>query len=577
MKRVTILVEFLMNIKNSTVLVLGGWGLVGSAICRELIKKEPKAIHIASLTEQQAKEACDDLRELAPNIELHPIWGNIFVRTEYKDLSRNDIINNSTRRLNVASDIFESTSNDSFHKFFLYKMIQDVKPDIVIDCINTATGFAYQNIYDGSVKVLDKIRMQKSGSEQNDLIDDVEKLLITMYIPQLVCHVQVIYNAMLNVGTKSYLKIGTSGTGGMGLNIPYTHAEEKPSRVLLSKSALAGAQSLLLFLMGRTPEAPYTKEVKPSTAIAWKAIGFGEILKGGKPVPLYDCTPSSADVLNGKLLRNKDESEYSSLNKNLEGVFIDTGENGIFSLGEFTAITTSEQMEYITPEEIARTAIAEVSGAPTGHDIVGALDAAILSPTYRAGFMRSLALGKMKQLLAKHQESGIAYELLGPPRLSKLLYEAHLLKRNFSSLNNIVKCSSKELSTSLEKYILENQLLRAKIISIGIPILLSDGKRLLRGPNVIIPKHPTFNEFDVSDENVNHWAKNGWVDLRIQNMDAWKERIQMLLNQTSNHSENDTSSRVLRDTAFWEPDSELDEGELVGWIFIEEDRGRRIK
>src|SRR3546814_2041559 len=46
----------------------------------------------------------------------------------------------------------------------------------------------------------------------------------------------------------------SSGTGGMGLNIPYTHSEEKPSRVLLSKSALAGAHSLLLFLLARTPE-----------------------------------------------------------------------------------------------------------------------------------------------------------------------------------------------------------------------------------------------------------------------------------------------------------------------------------
>ena len=43
--------------------------------------------------------------------------------------------------------------------------------------------------------------------------------------------------------------MGTTGTGGMGLNIPYTHSEERPSRVLLSKSAMAGAQSMLLFLM----------------------------------------------------------------------------------------------------------------------------------------------------------------------------------------------------------------------------------------------------------------------------------------------------------------------------------------
>src|SRR5258708_13167730 len=77
----------------------------------------------------------------------------------------------------------------------------------------------------------------------------------------------------------------------MGLNTPYTHSEEKPSRVLLSKSALAGAHTLLLFLMARTPGGPITKEIKPAAAIAWKRIGFGEILRGGSPVP-----PSSAEL-----------------------------------------------------------------------------------------------------------------------------------------------------------------------------------------------------------------------------------------------------------------------------------------
>lgn len=38
--------------------------------------------------------------------------------------------------------------------------------------------------------------------------------------------------------------------------------------MLLSKSALAGAHSLLLFLMARTPGGPITKEIKPAAAIA---------------------------------------------------------------------------------------------------------------------------------------------------------------------------------------------------------------------------------------------------------------------------------------------------------------------
>src|SRR4030095_8522224 len=96
---------------------------------------------------------------------------------------------------------------------------------------------------------------------------------------------------MSDAGTLVYVKVGTSGTGGMGLNIPYTHSEERPSRVLLSKSALAGAQSMLLFLMARTPGAPITKEIKPAAAIAWKRIAYGPIARRGEAIHLVGAPP----------------------------------------------------------------------------------------------------------------------------------------------------------------------------------------------------------------------------------------------------------------------------------------------
>ena len=112
----------------------------------------------------------------------------------------------------------------------------------------------------------------------------VEDLLEALYMPRLIRHIQVLYRGMIDAGTRIYFKVGTSGTGGMGLNVPYTHSEEKPSRVLLSKSAVAGAHSMLLFLMARTPGAPITKEIKPAAAIAWKQIGHGPIQRGGEPI-----------------------------------------------------------------------------------------------------------------------------------------------------------------------------------------------------------------------------------------------------------------------------------------------------
>src|SRR6185436_11496036 len=181
-----------------------------------------------------------------------------------------------------------------------------------------------------------------------------------------------------------YVKVGTTGTGGMGLNIPYTHSEERPSRVLLSKSAIAGAQSMLMFLMARTPGAPITKEIKPAAAIAWKKIGYGPIRRGGQDIRLVDARPRPL----GATFSTEDPEAAQVSDKVYQNVFIDTGENGVFSLEEFVTVSSAEQMEFVTPEEIARYLVFEIEGGNTGHDILGALDGAVLGPTYRAGLLR---------------------------------------------------------------------------------------------------------------------------------------------------------------------------------------------
>src|SRR5439155_23555562 len=90
----------------------------------------------------------------------------------------------------------------------------------------------------------------------------VERHVLLLTLPQLIRHVQILVEALRRAETKAYVKIGTSGTGGMGYNIPYTHSEARPSRPLLLKAAVPGARSPPLFLLGRTPGAPTTLECK---------------------------------------------------------------------------------------------------------------------------------------------------------------------------------------------------------------------------------------------------------------------------------------------------------------------------
>lgn len=564
-----------MQISNKKIMILGGFGLVGRAVTRQILEKKPAKVIITSLFEKEAKQACKEFEN--HGVELHPVWGNLFVRDALKDLSRAQIMDNRENRQILLDDVMGLLTDDVLHKSYLYQIIAEHEPDIIIDCVNSATALAYQDVYAGYYKVKRQLDKWDAGElPGEELRSEMEKFLSTVYIPQLIRHIQILYEATRRHNVTSYIKVGTSGTGGMGLNIPYTHSEEKPSRVLLSKTSLAGAHSLLLFLMARTPDAPNVKEIKPATAIAWKGIDYGEVMRHGKPIPLYDCKPENAVKL-GNILHENQACTCSELGENLKSVYIDTGENGIFSYGEFYTITSFGQMQFVTPEEIAINVVAEIEGGNTGRDVIGALDASVMGSTYRAGYMRQTAIEKMEELIEQNQEDSVAFENLGPPRLSKLLYEAYLLKSACRNITGVLANSAAQLSEKLSQNISGNADLRTKIISIGIPILMPDGKSLIRGPVVKIPVFKTTSELPVNEENLTEWTYNGWVDLRESNMQLWIDRLKEISKSLDEIDPKDTSSRYHHGLGYWKRDGELHIGKLVSWIFVYEEKGERVK
>lgn len=568
-----------MEINDKKVLVLGGWGLVGFAVCRKMLNEAPAQLIVHSLRESEAVEAREQLRaKYETATDIAPCWGNIFVRDSMQGLNREQILNDPKHRNWLIEDILEDFTEDILQRSHLYQIIRDFQPDIVVDCINSATAVAYQDVFRGYYNLKRHLRQhQEEKRYSENFVAEVEKILCTLYVPQLIRHVQIFYEAMRRFKTRCYVKIGTSGTGGMGLNIPYTHSEEKPSRVLLSKSGVAGAHTLLLFLMARTPDAPITKEIKPTAAIAWKKIAYGEIKRGNQPIRLFDCPPEKAVPLEGEL-NLKGPTTWEPLNdETLKSVYIDTGENGIFSFGEFLAISSSGQMELVTPEEIARNVVYEIRGGNTGHDIINALDNATMGPTYRAGLMRNSALSKMEELMQKHECDSIAFELLGPPRLSKLLYEAHLFRRTCGTMENLRDADPEAVAEEIETLIRDDAELRSSIISIGIPILMKDGKHLLRGPEMKIPPYRGEDRFELTAGAIERWAKDGWVDLRPANVRLWKRRMELIFQEMEAIPEYETSSLYDWDRRYWLEDPRINIGKVVGWIFANEEHGLRMK
>ena len=566
-----------MEIANRSILVLGGWGLVGMAVVQRLLEEKPRKLIISSLREEEVKEAKEILSPMFPEVDIATVWGNIFVRSSLRDLSRNVLLGKGVNRRQFISDIMEKLDDNIIKSSFLYQIIMEHRPHIIVDAVNTVTAISYGDIYDRYFNLKGAFELSsRDGGSIKDIHMEIEKLVANLYIPQIIRHIELLYIGMVDAGTKVYIKIGTTGTGGMGFNIPYTHSEERPSRVLLSKSCLAGAHSLLLFLMGRTPGGPIVKEIKPATAVAWKSIEHGTIKKQNRPIHLFDCPLESGTKL-GDTFQFDGNGDWLDLEQDMESVYINTGENGIFSRAEFETLTTIGQMEFVTPEEIASNVIMEILGNNTGHDIINALDNSIMGPSYRAGYMRESAIRQMEFLMKEYETESVAFELLGPPRLSKLLHEANLIKRVCGTIKRVITTSVEELAQKMGQTIRDDIELRSQIISIGIPILLGDGKTLLRGPVVAIPVARGREEIPASEENLNRWAYEGWVDLREQNIALWQKRFLQIVGLADGIPQDDTSSRYHFGREYWAVDSTINIGKLVAWIFMNEEKGMRVK
>lgn len=542
-----------MELRNSTALLLGGTGLVGTAVARRLLAFEPARIVVAGLTRDEVAGAIAELGPHAGSTAMEGVWGNIFVPEDLSQRSRESILSDPAARRRVVDDYLGPYGSVPIEHNQLYSWLVRFEPDLVVDCVNTATAVAYQ---DGHASALHLLATADANAVDRETI---ERHLLTLPIPQLIRHMEVLYGGMRRAGTQAYVKIGTSGTGGMGLDIPYTHSEQKPSRTLMSKSAVAGAQTLFLFLLGRTADAPATIEIKPTAAIAWKEIAYGPIRRRGKELEVVDCERPLplADAF------GPGACGWTNTGRPLENVFINVGENGVFARDEFETVSSLGQMELVTPEEIAETVVMEVTGRPTGHDIVGALDGATMGPTYRAGYLRAIAIKGLEALEAEHGVRSIAFEMLGPPRLTKLLYEAYTLGLLVPSVRALSEADAAALSREAEGLLREREpTLRRQILSVGLPILLGDGTSVLRGENVVV----------MPDGRGADTAQRGWVDLRPSNMAHWIRRAAAIA-----ATPRDTSTGSSARWTAVDADAPIAPPRMAVWIFEEEDHGVRVK
>jgi hypothetical protein len=554
---------------TDTILILGGAGMVGEQVAREAIRElYPKRIVISALTQREVDDAIATLKPEAKDVDFVAAPGDIFLPESLQGIDRAELI--------AKREHFDALFGQSVEGSALFNLIETHKPEVIVDCINTATAIAYLDVFTVAERtklLLDAVEGGEGPVDRADLqplIRSVRELIVAQGVPQIVRHILFLHRALEKSSVRVYVKVGTTGTGGMGINIPYTHSEDKPSAQLLSKSAIGFAHTGLLFLLARTPGSSIIKEIKPGAMIGFKRLGETHVRLRGDRKPAYLIEPRDQKLGATLDTREPDYPSFEGRQVPLKIIGADTGENGFFSIGEFEAITYPRQMEYVTPEEVARTAILEILGASTGRDVLSAIDGAITEPSYRAGVLREQAILEMKRLEQAMESDtlpSIAVGHLGPPKLSKLLIEAYLLSATLGDdIEAMRAVAAEDMQKRVEAYLSANPRVCSLIVTIGIP-LLRQNMTLTRGPRINIPPASAGGgASDLTPDSIEKYARTGWVDLRLANFATWRERLDRLAKSRPDIVRHGSAALDLSKYSR----TSFEPGEVVGWLLTNE-------
>ncbi len=133
---------------------------MGEAVARAFLHHDPRRVVVAGLTREEAEESVAELRSEFKGSEaaIDPYWGDLFVPASMKDRPRREVLDDPVARDQLVNDLYGELTDEVFERSALGRLLLDVRPDIVIDSINTAGALAYQNFFNSAMDLLDKAR-----------------------------------------------------------------------------------------------------------------------------------------------------------------------------------------------------------------------------------------------------------------------------------------------------------------------------------------------------------------------------------------------------------------------------------
>src|SRR5256886_5804929 len=204
-----------MELGDRTVMILGGSGLVGLAVARRVLAASPRRVVLVALFEEEVQAAAASLEPHRGRAAIAVEWGDVFLPAALAKLGRGTVVASAEHRGVLLHDLLSARTEEALGGSLLAQLLMKYRPDAVVDSINTATAFAYQDVVQAARELLERAAQ---GTADRGA---VEQLTLAIALPRLIWHMQILAEGLRRAGSQVYLENSPSGTPrGVGVKPP---------------------------------------------------------------------------------------------------------------------------------------------------------------------------------------------------------------------------------------------------------------------------------------------------------------------------------------------------------------------